>query len=383
MALASIDLSGELTEQQAFDAILQWSRDRPAWQRDALRRLVLQGTLTKKDIFELTTICCIPAAVSTPLAREHLRSVGVSGEAISLLRVVEPTGINALPRDQQLEFAKAGLTIIYGDNGSGKSGYVQVLKQACRTRDGRTSILRDIEDTAGTPQSAKIVFVRGNSEETFDWTPDTPAHPELPSVSIFDTRSANIHVEKTNAVAYIPEPMQILEALAAACDAIKDRITVEIFELNSQTPHALKVPSLSANTAAGAFVYNLWAKSNLKQLEQLATLSESEAKRLAEIETDLAQDPKKVVARLQMQRNRLQGFRSSLTKLCTAASDASREHRELKDRQALRPLLADIKAEIVRRQQVAQLEKAAKDTANYDKAHNSGVAGTEVTFHLI
>jgi energy-coupling factor transporter ATP-binding protein EcfA2 len=328
MALASIDLSGELTEQQAFDAILQWSQDRPAWQRDALRRLVLQGTLTKKDIFELTTICCIPAAVSTPLAREHLRSVGVSGEAISLLRVVEPTGINALPRDQQLEFAKAGLTIIYGDNGSGKSGYVRVLKHACRTRDGRTSILRDIEDTAGTPQSAKIVFVRGNSEETFDWTPDTPAHPELPSVSIFDTRSANIHVEKTNAVAYIPEPMQILEALAAACDAIKDRITVEIFELNSQTPHALKVPSLSANTAAGAFVYNLWAKSNLKQLEQLATLSESEAKRFAEIETDLAQDPKKVVARLQMQRNRLQGFRSSLTKLCTAASDASFSKRD-------------------------------------------------------
>ena len=40
-----------------------------------------------------------------------------------------------------------------------------------------------------------------------------------------------------------------------------------------------------------------------------------------------------------------------------------KEHRGLKDRQALRPLLEDIKAEIVRRQQVAQLEKAAKETA--------------------
>ena len=40
------------------------------------------------------------------------------------------------------------------------------------------------------------------------------------------------------------------------------------------------------------------------------------------------EDPKKVVARLQMQRNRLQGFRSSLTKLCTAASDASFSKRD-------------------------------------------------------
>ena len=254
MTLASIDSSGELTEQQAFDAILQWSQDRPPWQRDALRRLVLQGTLTEKDIVELTAICCTAAVVSTPLATEHLRAAGVLGQAVSLLRVVEPTGINALPRDQQLEFAKTGLTIIYGDNGSGKSGYVRVLKHACRTRDGRTGILRDIEDKAGTPQSAKIVFMRGNSEETFAWTPDTPPHPELPSVSIFDTRSANIHVEKTNAVAYIPEPMQILEALAAACDAIKGRIDAEIFELNSQTPRALRASSLSSDTAACAFV---------------------------------------------------------------------------------------------------------------------------------
>jgi len=323
------DSTEELTEQQAFDAILEWSRDRPAWQRDALRRLVIQGTLGEEDITELTAICCIPAAASIPLEKEHLKSAGVSGEAISLLRVVEPNGINALPKDQRLEFAKAGLTIIYGDNGSGKSGYVRVLKHACRTRDGRTNILRDIEDTGTTPQSAKIVFMRGDIEESFDWNPINPAHPELPSVSIFDTRSANIHVEKTNAVAYIPEPMQILEALASACDLIKERITTAVAELKSQTPLALKTPSLSPDTAAGAFVFGLSAKSNLKQLDLLAALSEVEAKRLAEITSDLAQDPKRVVARLQTQKSRLQTLKASLTKLCVATGDGAFSKRDL------------------------------------------------------
>jgi hypothetical protein len=37
--------------------ILKWSHDRPAWQRNALRRLVLNGELSDDDIRALTDIC--------------------------------------------------------------------------------------------------------------------------------------------------------------------------------------------------------------------------------------------------------------------------------------------------------------------------------------
>jgi hypothetical protein len=36
---------------------LEWSQDRPAWQRDALRRLVLHDELSNDDISALTDIC--------------------------------------------------------------------------------------------------------------------------------------------------------------------------------------------------------------------------------------------------------------------------------------------------------------------------------------
>jgi hypothetical protein len=157
-----------LTEKGAFADILHWSMNRPAWQRDALRRLISSGELSNSDIDELTTICLDPNAPSEPLASAHIKSEGISGEAISLIRIEHPTGINALPKDQTLEFAKHGLTVIYGDNGSGKSGYVRILKHACRTRDGQLKILRDIEDTEGTPQSAKIVLAYGATDDEFD-----------------------------------------------------------------------------------------------------------------------------------------------------------------------------------------------------------------------
>jgi len=313
----------EFTEAQAFDAILQWSEERPAWQRDALRRLVSGSRLSGADIDELAIICCDPTALGVPLTRAHLKTSALAGDPISLVRVTEAKGINALPDDQKLEFAEKGLSIVYGDNGSGKSGYVRILKNACRSRDGRIAIRRDIEDTSPTPQSASIAFTRAGAEDTHSWTPSAATHADLPSVSIFDTRSANIHVEKTNAVAYIPEPMQVLEALAAACDEVKQKIDNQVAKLRLQTPHALKSPTLSRDTPAGAFLHNLSARSSLAQLDLLASLSTTEMKRFAEIQTDLTQDPQKAVGRLQTHKSKLQGIRTGLAKLCAATSDAA------------------------------------------------------------
>jgi hypothetical protein len=73
--------------------IVDWSRDRPLWQQDALRRLAEQPRLT---------------------------------------RVHSVRNVNALRDDQSLVVARTGLTVVYVDNGAGKSGYVRMLKRVCR-----------------------------------------------------------------------------------------------------------------------------------------------------------------------------------------------------------------------------------------------------------
>jgi hypothetical protein len=57
--------------------ILTWSADRPPWQRDALRRLVVDGELSDDDISVLTEIFkgdhgLAEKAEVKPLAKEHL-----------------------------------------------------------------------------------------------------------------------------------------------------------------------------------------------------------------------------------------------------------------------------------------------------------------------
>jgi hypothetical protein len=63
--------------------ILDWSQDRPTWQRDALRRLVLSEELSDSDITALTEICksghgLAEQQEAAPLATEHVPNA-VSG----------------------------------------------------------------------------------------------------------------------------------------------------------------------------------------------------------------------------------------------------------------------------------------------------------------
>ena len=313
-----------LTERQAFADLLAWSENRPAWQRDALRRLVQKGKLDEQDIDELVLLCLDPALQSEPISAAHVSSQRAIGEPIILLRIENPVGINALAAQQTLEFGQGGLSIVYCDNGSGKSGYVRVLKHACRSRDRNSDrILRDVEDAAATPQSANIVFARGSAQDEHSWTPEAQSHADLPSVSIFDSRSANVHIEKTNAVAYIPQPMEVMEALAAVCDQIGAKLTQQQSVIAAQTPLAIKSPQLSVQTATGAFVHGLSAKSNVAQLELLAQMSEEEKQRLATLDTDLAQDPRRVAAKITNQEARLDDLCSKLGKMVQASTGAA------------------------------------------------------------
>lgn len=310
------------SEAAAFAELITWAKDRPRWQQDALRRLVLNDDLSEQDIGELAAICLDPSTQFDPVADGH-SAAGASSDPISLVRIEKLTGINALAPEQKLEFAKSGLTVIYGDNGSGKSGYVRVLKHACRTRDRGTKILRDIEDTGDTPQTAKIVFLRGDNEDSLAWTPEAVGHPDLSGIGIFDSRSASVHVEKSNDVAYIPPIMQILESLADACDRVKAKLDAQAATLAAQTPIALKEPQLGKETAAGAFLHGLSSKSNLAQLELLTKLSDDEQQKLATLESDLAQDPKRAAGRVLGQKKRLDDGVARLKRLTDAASDVA------------------------------------------------------------
>lgn len=154
--------------------ILEWSTSRPMWQRDALRRLVANGDLSSTDISSLTEICKATHGLAehqetNPLMPEHIPDEATGTETVSLVSIFHHRGVNALAEDQILSFSPR-LTLVYGDNGAGKTGYIRILKRACRAR-GQEHILGNV--ASGSSPLSPIVAIKyqiGDEKAPREWT---------------------------------------------------------------------------------------------------------------------------------------------------------------------------------------------------------------------
>jgi hypothetical protein len=319
------------TEAEALASILAWSADCPGWQRDALRRLATDGGIDAAALDELVAICK-GENPAVPLEAAHLRDPNRDQGEVYLRQVHSVRHVNALAADQRLTLHRVGLTIIYGDNGSGKSGYARILKRACRARiSGRgEEIIPDIYEAQPSTPSATIEYSISGQNRTCAWQLGQPGDTALSAVSVFDSRTANIHVDETNDVAYTPFPLTLLSGLAQLSKSVKDKLAAEITELQAQTPQSIRAPTCSPTSSVGLLLSRLTATTNPDDVEALATLAHAEQDRLAQLTADLAGDPARAARQLAALKAKVEGHVARLDSLIDAISgDRAAELRRL------------------------------------------------------
>ncbi len=281
-----------------LETLLEWSAQRPLWQRDALRRIVAQGKLDETDIAELVELCkmgfgatsdCIQAI---PLERGHLPANPGSGAAVTLLAVGEVVGANNLAPDQTLSFAPNGLTVIYGDNGAGKSGYARILKRACRSRHAGRIEPNVYDATAPKVASANITFAIGGTDQApVRWEDAPQPHALLSAISVFDSDCATVHLKEKNEVAFRPFGLDIPDELAGACQAVKEVLQAEQRRLESIRNPIFVSPAWKTTTEVGKVLTDLGAVKDVDVIRQLAVLTPEESNRLERLRDDLAKNP--------------------------------------------------------------------------------------------
>ncbi|NLY14502.1 MAG: AAA family ATPase [Gammaproteobacteria bacterium] len=292
--------------------ILDWSQNLPDWQSDAVARLLAKQTLTiedQEDLYSLLKLAHgIPDAKGrkpTRLTADQIPAPIKSSTHVELLAIKNMRFVNAIAENQHLPFGSTGLTVIYGDNGSGKSGYSRVFKRACRARDQIEAIYPNAALPTGKIGKAVAVFeinIDGEPQEVH-WIDGQAAPEALSSFAIFDSRCARAYLDKEDDFSYVPYGLDVFEGLAKLCKQIKSMIDTESAQ---SVPDLSVFTPLHGETAVGKLISGMTARTTEDQINALATLSQEEITQHAALDKSLKENnPKEKAAQLRLQARRV------------------------------------------------------------------------------
>jgi energy-coupling factor transporter ATP-binding protein EcfA2 len=223
----------------AYEELIAWSNQeaRPEWQKDALRRLATTGELTDNDLSELrrvvekaNALIDDEIAAVMPLVAEHLSDPAADAPRTILGAIGPVRHVDRLASDQPpIRFAKKGITLVYGANASGKSGYCRIAKQLCRSLSPQDLKGNVYESAPIAPPEVDLVFgIEGGEPERQEttWRHGDPSPAELARISVFDTATARVYVDKNRKVKFLPYELDLLNKLALAAKALDGNFEV-------------------------------------------------------------------------------------------------------------------------------------------------------------
>ncbi len=300
--------------------ILKWADGLPQWQSDAIARLLAKQALATDDLTDLFALLKAAHGIPDPKGRtpkpltaDQIPVPELASMHVVLLAMENMRHVNAIAENQRLAFGSTGLTVIYGDNGSGKSGYSRVLKRACRARDQMEPIHPNANLPAGMVGDAEADFkiaVNGVTQDVH-WTNGKTAPSELSSLSIFDSRCARAYLDNEDDFSYVPYGLDVFEGLAKVCRQLKAMIETE------QALYAVDLTAfvhLKGDTAVGKLIATLSAKTTTAQIEALATLTPEELVQHAELDKSLKENnPKEKASQLRLRARRITTIAANAT----------------------------------------------------------------------
>lgn len=198
---------------------------------------------------------------------EQLPQVKAGDPPVRLVSIAQPEHVNALTSDKPLTFEATGLTIIYGDNASGKSGYARLLKRIARARH-QEEVLSDVfRDTALAKPRAALTVRVGDDESSLTWPESTPR--ELQRMLFYDEACGEAYIATESDFPYRPSALFVMDGLIQACVAIRSRIDAKLEE-NARSAKTLPVVDEGVKeTDVGSYLMQLSGSSSIEALDAL------------------------------------------------------------------------------------------------------------------
>lgn len=190
-------------------------------------------------------------------------------------------GVNALNENQTIELTPK-LTIIYGANGAGKSGYVRLLKNAFYSKD-KGDILPNINIVSGhKPISAIFKFSSGGVNIPLKY-PSNSGNGIFNQFAVFDGDVGKKHLSARNDFSFRPAGLQLFNEFNAALEKLSANLNSDIQAKNTANPFA-NDDIFQGESEIKTFLTQLSNNSKLKELKAHLPYSDEEKEKKAKLD---------------------------------------------------------------------------------------------------
>ena len=303
-----------------LDEITIWLNKQHIWLQEAAHQILASKELSETVIYELADI--IKNQSTFDKKGELFPAIKTAHDnKVNLLSLGPVVGIDKLNSEKPLDLEKENLSVVYGQNGSGKSSYVRIIKSICGKFHG-SNLISDVYSPPPPKQSCSIKYsVNDESPQEIEWIANSESITDLSTTDIFDAENGSIYIEKETEVTYLPPELSFFEELVDVCEKIRIVLNNEEQKLVSALP---EIPERLQFTLL-AKEYNA-LKHNISQneIDKLVLFSESDEKTMASLKNRLSTDDPILAAKKQKEiKGQIENIKTIIQETVNAVNNES------------------------------------------------------------
>jgi len=271
--------------------LVGWANEQDAWVRHLVSDVIVSRkamTDSQLDVIYQTFLrekaLVAGDFVTVPKLRDDVSLLDVSS-GLFLTQLCDLKNVNALVEGQTIDF-NPKLTIVFGENACGKTGYVRVLKKAAAVRTTET-VLPDVSQAQRTkqPPSARIAFRLGQEKpQELQWTDQAGLVP-FNRIDVFDSRATALHVDGDLNYMYTPGELARFPLVQQGIEGVRNRLDQDVKDkTQGSNPFLLQ---FDRQSRIYPLIDSLGAATDLAQLKALSTVSDAEKQEIPTLKAEV------------------------------------------------------------------------------------------------
>ena len=262
--------------------LIDWANNQDAWVRYIVGEVLSSKQQLNSPVLDQAYHYLLVEKELTDGPRPRVPPLRVSGkpeeavQTLQLIRLGDLDGVNALTGGQEVVFHPR-LTLLFGENAAGKSGYVRVLKRLAAVRSPERVLPNLLARGNDKSQGASVTYSLDDEQRSHQWKGEAGVRP-FTRLTVFDTKAVSVHLDEDLTYVYTPQELALFRIIHDAIYSVQQKLDEDRKAvLPRSNPF---VSSFTRGTSVYSKIETLGPQTDLQELKRLARLSEQEVTQL-------------------------------------------------------------------------------------------------------